>query len=750
MIASAAHAQDHAINYEDTIQPVFRQYCMGCHNQSRARNGLKLDSYAGLMQGGSSGAAIVKGDPGNSLIYLVMAHEREPFMPDLEPKLPDEIINQVREWIAAGAPATKDDRSYSPDRAAPSKTLDPALLARPEGAPAMPADLRTDPYWWSERPTTITALAASPFAPLIAVGGLHQVILCHSESNELLGVLDFPEGDIHVLRFSRDGALLLAGGGLGAESGRVVAWDVTSGERVLEIGEETDVVLAADISEDRSLVALGGPAGIVRVFDTASGSIVYEIEKHTDWITSLAFSPDGVLLATGDRAGGAFVWESWTGREFHTLPTHTDRVTAIAWRPDSQIFATAGADARVRVLEAENGREQRSWQSHSGVLDMAFDQQGRLATAGRDGVARLWTIDGQQQMQSSGMNDQATSVAVSHDGSRVFVGDWTGAVRAFNAADGAALADLAVVIDTPWQRAVVRERANLSSAERLAAESAGNVDALTADVDRKRTQTAQLEGAANDAQARLDAARADVAEATRIHEAAQAGLSSFAEKLETRRSAEAASAACVAAIAREDAQAREKLLDAVEREASAAAATDRALTALAAARRALQQSPDDPVLEQAADEAASHLRDAEHEHALCVELLAGARSLAREAAASLARSHIDAEAARSEVAAWERANAEAVAEAHSAIESSKVVFARHGSLQIEADAARTAHAQAADDLARAEAAAAAAAQERERAAGALAAAQAALAAAEQAWADVRRRIDADHGRVPQQ
>ena len=95
-----------------------------------------------------------------------------------------------------------------------------------------------------------------------------------------------------------------------------MVYDVTTGKRVTEIGDEVDIVLAADISPDHKLVALGGPSKLVRVYATADGSVVREIKKHTDWVTAVEFSPDGVLLATGDRNGGLFAWEAGTGREF--------------------------------------------------------------------------------------------------------------------------------------------------------------------------------------------------------------------------------------------------------------------------------------------------------------------------------------------------------------------------------------------------------------------------------------------------
>ena len=126
-------------------------------------------------------------------------------------------------------------------------------------------------------------------------------------------MLPFPEGAIYVLKFSRNGDLLLAGGGRGGQSGIAVAWDVKKGTRVFEVGKEYDVVLAADLSPDHGQVVVGGPSKVVRVYNTADGSLATEMRKHTEWITAAEFSPDGVLLATGDRNNGLIVWEAQTG-----------------------------------------------------------------------------------------------------------------------------------------------------------------------------------------------------------------------------------------------------------------------------------------------------------------------------------------------------------------------------------------------------------------------------------------------------
>ena len=95
----------------------------------------------------------------------------------------------------------------------------------------------------------MTALAVSPHGDVAAVGGRGQVLLFDTGTRALLGVLPFPEGMARTLRFSRSGRLLIAGGGIAAQSGRVVVWDVAEASRLFEGGNEFDEILATDISD---------------------------------------------------------------------------------------------------------------------------------------------------------------------------------------------------------------------------------------------------------------------------------------------------------------------------------------------------------------------------------------------------------------------------------------------------------------------------------------------------------------------
>ncbi len=443
-IASTARADDKKpakITYDEHVQPIFREHCFACHNQDKARGGLVLHTYTGAMAGGASGAVLKPGDPDGSRLFLLVSHKEEPHMPPKSAMIPAEKIETIRAWLAGGSLENSGSKANIAAKPKVEIALSSANKGKPSGPPPMPGPkLSLEPIVRTARANAVTALASSPWAPVFAVAGQKQVALYHSDSLDLLGVLPFPEGFPCVLKFSRNGSLLLAGGGKGAKSGRVVVWNVATGERVFEVGDETDTVLTADISSDQTMIALGGPSKVVRIYSTRDGKLIKEIRKHTDWVTSLEFSPDAVLLASGDRSGGLFVWEAFTGREYLTLRNHTACITGMSWRIDSNVLATCSEDATIRLWEMENGTNIKGWGAHGGgAASVEFAKDGRLVSCGRDRVAKLWKPDGGLVRQFEALPDLALRVAITHDDSRVIAGDWTGAVREWRAADGKAL-----------------------------------------------------------------------------------------------------------------------------------------------------------------------------------------------------------------------------------------------------------------------------------------------------------------------
>jgi WD40 repeat protein len=495
------------VTYAEHVRPIFREHCLNCHNQTKKQNDLALDRYETVMTGGASGEAIKPGDPDNSYLYTLVTHKDTPHMPPNQDRLPDAKLEVIRQWIAGGA--LKDSGSTAKAKKEPAVELALASGAgRPGGTLVMPEGVTRQPVVSTARPGACTALTASPWAPLVAVAGQKQISLYQSDSLELAAVLPFPEGIPYVLKFSRSGSLLLAGGGRGASRGLAAVYDVRSGKRLFAVGDELDAVLAADITADHRRVALGGPQRLVRVFLAADGSQAYEINKHTDWITALEFSPDGVLLATADRAGGISIWEAETGREYSALAGHKEAVAELSWRADSNVLASASQDGTIKLWNMEDGRQIRSINAHAGgATGVQFARDGRLVTCGRDNQVKVWDASGRQLQALSPFSDVAMCSIFTHDGARVVAGDWTGEIRVWQTADGKLIGRLAANPPTLQMVAAAAVEA-AQKADRQAASAKEEAEKLAAQQGHSEKQLAEKRAAAKAAADAAAAARA--------------------------------------------------------------------------------------------------------------------------------------------------------------------------------------------------------------------------------------------------
>ncbi len=442
MLSSFAAAQE-KVTYDDHVLPLFQSSCLNCHNPDKTKGGLDLSSFTGTLKGSSGGKIVEPGDTGSTLITVVR-QTAEPKMPPEGEKLSNEQIDILKRWIEGGLleNLSSTARKASKPKFETTPRTDPA--AKPDGPPPMPADLLLEPPVVTERAAAIHALAASPWAPLLAVTSQRQILLVNSDSLELTGILPFPEGDPVSLAFTPDARYLIVGGGVPGKSGITVTFDVTNGSRLLSAGKEFDTVLAADIRPGFDIVATGGPSRLLKFWNTESGALTKSIKKHTDWITALDLSPDGVLLASGDRNGGVWVWETESGNEFHNLRAHQAAITAAVFRADSNLLATASEDGTLRFWEMNGGSEVKKIDAHpGGITALSFARDGSSLTAGRDMKARLFKPDFAPARElAAKLPALPTAAALDAEGKRAFIGDVRGIVTAINTDDGKVLGEI--------------------------------------------------------------------------------------------------------------------------------------------------------------------------------------------------------------------------------------------------------------------------------------------------------------------
>src|SRR4051794_6612371 len=118
LAANAAAADDRSGRefFEAKIRPVLAGQCFKCHSarSGKPKGGLRLDTREGLRRGGTSGPAVVPGDPDASPLLQAIARSGDlaPMPPRAE--LPKAVVADFRRWVAMGAPDPRGDAAEKP------------------------------------------------------------------------------------------------------------------------------------------------------------------------------------------------------------------------------------------------------------------------------------------------------------------------------------------------------------------------------------------------------------------------------------------------------------------------------------------------------------------------------------------------------------------------------------------------------------------------------------------------------------
>jgi mono/diheme cytochrome c family protein len=100
-----------SVSFVKDVAPILADRCLGCHGAD-SNNGLKLDSYASMEQGGRNGPLARPGNPSGSLLMQRVVHVNPQYrMPRNAAALQPSQIGVLATWIANGAKFDGADKS---------------------------------------------------------------------------------------------------------------------------------------------------------------------------------------------------------------------------------------------------------------------------------------------------------------------------------------------------------------------------------------------------------------------------------------------------------------------------------------------------------------------------------------------------------------------------------------------------------------------------------------------------------------
>lgn len=314
-------------------------------------------------------------------------------------------------------------------------------------------------------------------------GQLEQVFTKHADK-------------INALAYAPDGQSVL----IAQADGTASLWDLTEGGR-LPVTGHTAAVTAAAFSLDGQLLLTGSRDSTAKLW-SLDGKLQQTFSGHRGTVHSVAFAPDGQSVLTGSADSTLKRWNIG-GEPLQTYTGHDNEVLSVAFSPDGKTVLSSSEDRTAKLWQL-NGSLRHTFSGHRGRVNTAvFSPKGdTVLTSSRGGTvkqwdaasgkelhsfsdfvqmpgspirmparfnsaifmpkgdgilacevgntAKLWSVDGQQQLTFQGHTDIINGLAISPDGKTVITGGWDRTAKLWDAQTGTLLATLVALDSADW------------------------------------------------------------------------------------------------------------------------------------------------------------------------------------------------------------------------------------------------------------------------------------------------------------
>jgi WD40 repeat protein len=400
--------RDTPVDFEKEVLPILKDNCLACHNQTKAKASLILETPQAMRKGGDTGPAIVPGKANESLLLKAATHlDPELIMPPRENKVnarnltPQELA-LLKLWIDQGAQGEVRGLGQIAWQPLPD-SVNPIFAVAITADGQFAACARANRIFVYHLPSG-QLVARLVDAPLAAASG--QSSAAHRDL-------------VNALAFNPDGTLLAS-----AAYREVKLWRRPSPMSKLTLGA-SNAVTALAVSPDRIRLATTAPGFAIALWDPANGTAQHILTGHSNAITGLRFSPNGALLCSVSLDKTIRLWNATNGTFLASTQTPSE-MHAVAWVAEGNQIASAHADHVIRLwqLPAEPTHTLaalKELKGHTGpvtALETVPPAGKEFVSGSADGTMRHWNLEDGKVLHELKQGGPITAVAVRGDGKR--------------------------------------------------------------------------------------------------------------------------------------------------------------------------------------------------------------------------------------------------------------------------------------------------------------------------------------------
>ena len=420
--------RDKPVDFQEEILPMLRANCLACHNRTRSKGEVIMETPDDIRKGNEGGPFVEAGNAEESFLFQLAAHTEEPIMPPAKNKVGAKNLNPtelglLKLWIDQGAKGTLK-ASLPVTWQAYQRELPPIYatavnrvgrfgvagrgnrihlydLGAGEKEPLNLADpsLAKFGFYGKEDAAhldVVNSLAFSPDGKTLASGGYRTIKLWKRTPVVNRKGPKIPLSFDARLIISPSGSLAAS---FGEEDGSIL-WSLPEWKKVREVGKEMGMINAVAFGPKSERIALGGKNGEFVLYAATDGKRLLE-GNSTDKtrVTGIAFSggeTPGLAVARESKvieawpvapAEGSADWKPLV-----ELKGHASVIRHLAFHSaDSNVVFSGADDSTVRAWKFKEGTLLKSVNVGVPVKRFALSPDGtRFAVSGTLPGASLW------------------------------------------------------------------------------------------------------------------------------------------------------------------------------------------------------------------------------------------------------------------------------------------------------------------------------------------------------------------------